>query len=178
MSRPSPQFEVHSTKHDGSLHYRFETDAIHVGDSLLALHLRAGSRLESYRGTLTAAHDILMLMWKGRRWKLSVRWEAGWVPHDCYVDIITPAVWDDGTLRLTDMDLDLILKPGLRLPLLDDADEFQEHAERFAYSEGLVSQCHAAVVEVAALMSRQAYPFDGSLYAWRPGLPLPVDRLV
>jgi len=165
---------VHTTKYDGSLHYRFAAQDVDVADDQLALYIPAGTAMDSYRGPVTLDKPILMVQWRGRPWKLSVRWETDWSPCHYYVDICTPPDWSDGTLRLTDLDLDLILVHGRNSPVLDDADEFEDHIERFGYPPDLVADCLAATLEVAALMARKAAPFDGALYGWRPGQPLPA----
>ncbi|MEM6393817.1 MAG: DUF402 domain-containing protein [Planctomycetota bacterium] len=163
---------VDTTKYDRSLHYRFETDVVYRDDALLALHLKPGTPMESYRGPRASEQHILMVQWAGRPWKLSVHWKPDWTPRLHYVDVIDGLDWSDGVLRLVDMDLDLVLRPQFAGPILDDVDEFEDHRERFGYPAELVGRCRDTVFEVAAKMARREPPFHGGLHDWRPGADL------
>jgi hypothetical protein len=52
--------------------------------------------------------------------------------------------------------------------ILDDEDEFELHQVRFGYPSDLIAQVRRGADEVRRLIARSAYPFDGSLFAWRP----------
>jgi protein associated with RNAse G/E len=84
------------------------------------------------------------------------------------VNIATPAVWHDGTLRFVDLDLDVIWSADSGEILLDDEDEFELHQVRFGYPSDLIEQVWRSADEVREMMARRAYPFDGSLFTWRP----------
>lgn len=161
-------FSVHSTKYDGSLHYRYQARLVQSGPDLLMLYGRPGTRLDSYRGRLTAAKHSLELFWPDRFYNLIVTWNADWQPHNHYVNIATPATWHDGTLRFIDLDLDVIWRAASNEVILDDEDEFALHQQRFGYPADLIAQVWRSSEEVRAMIARRAYPFDGSLHAWRP----------
>ena len=145
---------------------------VHHAEDFLALHLTPGTPMQSYRGPRESEQHILMLHWTDRPWKLDVHWMPDWTPKQHYVDLITPADWSDGTLRLADLDLDLILRPEFGGPILDDADEFERHTAAFGYPMELVQRCRDTVFEVASMMTRRVPPFHGRLHDWRPGRPL------
>ncbi len=163
----------HSTKFDGSLHYRFEVERVHEAPNLLVTYRSPGVPMESYRGSWASRYHLLLLHWTDRHWNLCIHWHADWSPKEHYVNIATPACWADGVLRLSDLDLDLILPNGANEPRLDDADEFERHRKQLAYPDDLVNICWRTVDDVRDQMRRGLPPFDGALFAWRPGLALP-----
>lgn len=161
---------VHSTKFDGSTHYRFAAALVHESRELLALHLRAGTRLDSYRGEVVTGHHHLLLYWlDDRHHDACLVWDDAWTPVRHYVNVMTPARWDGGTLRHVDLDLDVIRDAGAESVELADRDEFEEHRARWRYPAELVARCWATVERVEELMRRRAWPFDDRLYDWRPG---------
>ena len=172
MPAPGDEILFDSTKHGGGLHYRFPATVVHCSDTLLAVYRDVGVEMESYRGRWTAGIGMLCLAWTDRFWNLCVHWDADGAPREHYVNIATPADWSGGALRLCDLDLDLVLRARDGSIKLCDADEFDEHRTRLAYPPELVERCLQTSVEVAAMMRERAWPFDGSLYAWRPGRAL------
>ncbi len=158
----------YSTKYDGSLHYRFPLTVVREEADLLVLYGQPGTLGESYRGQLTAKYHALDLYWSDRFYNLTVMWHPDWRPRMHYVNIATPATWDDGTLRFIDLDLDVIWYADSGAVILDDEDEFELHQVRFSYPSDLIAQVQRAADDVRDLIARSAYPFDGSLFAWRP----------
>lgn len=164
----------HSTKYDGSLHYRIPAVVIGASATRLVTYRCPGTPIQSYRGDWDGKRHVLGFHWTDRHWNLYVHWEADWSPRELYVNIATPAAWDDHTLRWIDLDLDLILPVDQAQPKLDDADEFAMHCKRFAYPTDVVESSLAAAVEVADLMRRGRPPFNRSLFDWRPHHPAPA----
>ena len=158
----------YSTKYDGSLHYRYPLTVVQEDVDLFILYGCPGTVCDSYRGQLTAKYHSLELYWSARFYNLTVMWHADWRPRMHYVNIATPAAWDDGTLRFIDLDLDVIWHADSGEVILDDEDEFELHQVRFGYPSDLIAQVRQGADEVRQLMARLAYPFDGSLFAWRP----------
>jgi protein associated with RNAse G/E len=161
-------FPVHSTKYDGSLHYRYPTSVVREEQSLLVLYMPPGIPLESYRGQLVTTNHTLQFYWSDRFYNVHVNWDANWQPRSHYVNIATPATWHDGALRFVDLDLDIIWRATTGEVILDDEDEFALHQERFGYSDELIAQVWRSSEDVRAMIARRAYPFDGTLHAWRP----------
>jgi protein associated with RNAse G/E len=158
----------HSTKYDGSLHYRYPGTAVQEDTALLMLYCQPGIVCESYRGPLTASYHSLELYWSDRFYNLTEMWHPDCRPRMHYVNIATPATWDDGTLRFIDMDLDVIWRAESGEVILDDEDEFELHQVRFGYPSDLIAQVQRSAEEVREMIAQSAYPFDGSLFAWRP----------
>lgn len=159
---------VRSTKYDGSIHYRYGTTLVREAPNLLMLYLAPGTPIESYRGAMIATQHNLQLYWSDRHYNLHISWHADWRPRNHYINVATPATWAGGQLQFIDLDLDVIWRSETGEVLLDDEDEFEVHQVRFGYPAALIEQCRRASAEVIDLIARRVYPFDGSLYAWRP----------
>lgn len=165
---PMKPFFVHSTKYDGSLHYRYPAQIVRAEPGLLVLHRSRGAPIENYRGSFTGDLLTLEFYWSDRHYNLIVQWLDGWRPYMHYVNIATPATWHDGALRYVDLDLDVIWKAQTDAIILDDEDEFALHQTRFGYPPDLIAQAWRTRDEVRALLEQRAPPFDGLLYNWRP----------
>lgn len=162
------QIVSHSTKYDGSLHYRFPTYLVRDEPGLRVLYCPLGTPLDSYRGQLLATKHSIGLFWTERFYNLHVSWQADWRPHNHYVNIATPATWDEQTLRFVDLDLDVIWRSATGEVVLDDEDEFLLHQRRFGYTPELIARAWQACDEVRDLIARRVAPFDGAQYLWRP----------
>lgn len=159
---------VHSTKYDGSLHYQYPTQIVRSEPGLIVLYGPPGTPIHGYRGDYLATHHALEFYWADRDYNLHVLWHADWRPRMHYVNIATPASWEDDTLRFVDLDLDIIWRAASGEIVLDDEDEFAEHQARFGYPTDLIERCWRSCADVRNQIERRVAPFDGSLLAWRP----------
>ncbi|MGN6506086.1 MAG: DUF402 domain-containing protein [Tepidisphaeraceae bacterium] len=159
---------VSSTKFDGGLHYQFGGVVVAEASDELRVYTESLTPVRSYRGDFPAKSHALRLFWPDRHWNLVMRWRPDWSIEDYYVNIATPATWNQSVVDWIDLDLDLILAPHAREALLDDADEFESHSQAWGYPPALVKRCWATIDDVKALMRRREFPFDGSLESWRP----------
>jgi protein associated with RNAse G/E len=174
--RPGTGLPVQSTKYGGGQHYRYPLTVVRDDGDRLVAWGPAGTQMDSYRGRYPATRHMLHVHWADRDWNLSVMWRPDWRPRSHYVNIALPSTWSDGVLRFVDLDLDVIqvIDGTVRL---DDEDEFEEHRVTLRYPPEVVDRARAAFTAVQELVHRRAWPFDGSLYAWRPGdadLPAPL----
>jgi protein associated with RNAse G/E len=158
----------HSTKYDGSLHYRFPRGVVLAEPNLLMLYAPPGVEVDCYRGPGITKYHSLGLYWSDRFYNLEVIWSSDWRPRMHYVNLATPASWHDGTVRCVDLDLDVIWRADTGEVILDDEDEFALHQVRFGYPADLIRQVWHDSEDVRSMIDRRVYPFDGSLHAWRP----------
>jgi protein associated with RNAse G/E len=166
---------MHSTKYDGSLHYRYPVEVIDRSPDRLVTWTAPGAAVQSYRGAKTGVRNILSFFWLDRPYVLHALWDSAWQPQSLYVDIATGTHWSEDTVGYVDLDLDVILKHDSPIVLLDDEDEFAEHRVKFDYPAELVAQCHDAVAVVRGFLERRERPFTPDLFAWRPGAAVPKD---
>lgn len=159
---------LRSTKYDGSLHYQYSTRLVREDPDLLLVYVGPGTPIKSYRGAMYATHHSLQFYWSDRQYNLHVSWYADWRPRLHYINVATPATWADGTIHFIDLDLDVIWRAQTDEVILDDEDEFALHQVRFGYPPALIEECLRSSATVIDLIARRVYPFDGSMYAWRP----------
>ena len=159
---------VHSTKFNGSVHYRGTAAVVDESADCVRVYLAPGVLFDGYRGPGVSKSHSLRFFWPDRYWNLFVRWRPDWSLEDYYVNIATPASWSAEQIDWVDLDLDLILTPDAAEPLLDDEDEFDRHRVAWQYPADLVRTCHDTVETVRRLMVEKKWPFDCSLAAWRP----------
>ena len=160
-------FKVHSTKYDGSEHYRYPASIVREEPELLVLYKQPGAPINGYRGSFLAKYHTLEFYWSKHHYNLSVIWYANWQPRMHYVNVATPARWDDGTLRYIDLDLDVVWFANGRV-VLDDEDEFELHQRKYGYPQTLIDEAWASSHTVRELIARRTPPFDGAAYNWRP----------
>ena len=159
---------VHSTKYDGSLHYRYATTLVRETPGELVVYVGPGTPYESYRGASLTTNHSLEFYWSDRPYNLHVHWYADWRPRTHYVNVSTPATWNDSAVNFIDLDLDVIWRSSTGEVILDDEDEFELHQVRYGYPSDLIEQSWQSSHEVRRLIAQRSYPFDGSLHAWRP----------
>ena len=175
MPQPGEPFPVHSTKYDGSLHYRWTPVAVAVRPEWVAVYMPPGGVFESYRGTFPAEHHHLLFCWAGADHNLVVSWHPDWRPRYHYVNITSAPSWGGGTIRFVDLDVDVVWGHGAPEPVLCDVDEMEANRGRFGYPAELVERCLARADAIRARMHTRAGLLDGRLYDWRPGRPLPEE---
>ena len=159
---------IHSIKYNGAKHWRFAAVVVDAAASCLHTYTAPGGVADTYRGAVTSHTHDLRLFWRDRPWNLVLKWRPDWSFQEYYVNIASPATWDDQTVVWTDLDLDLILDDGAAEPRLDDEDEFRRNSKAWGYPAELVTECWSTVRDVSEMMRRHQHPFDGSLTSWRP----------
>ncbi len=91
------------------------------------------------------------------------------IPIDLYVDMTTPATWDDSVVHAVDLDLDVVR--GVRGRVwVDDEDEFAAHRRDYAYPQHVVDLALAACADVSVAARHREPPFDGDTHLGWLGL--------
>jgi len=156
---------VHSTKYDGSIHYRYVAEPIALGETEARVYTPPGTPCESYRGAVEIVHPILMLYWTDRPWNLHLSWFPDGRLRHWYVNVASAARWDDGVIRFVDLDVDVIRRASGEIVVLDE-DELAQNRERFGYPDAVLADVRRTTAEVCAQMAARAFPFDDSLTGW------------
>ncbi len=160
---------LHTTKYDGSLHYRFAVRVVHESEELVVTYRPPGVVMESYRGTWVSKRHLMGFYWPDRHHNLCIMWNGGWEPRQHYVNIATPAEWDGQAVRCVDLDLDVIRPADNSAIIIDDEDEFERHIDTFDYPDELVDTCRGEVARVTRLLEERRGPFSSAIFDWRPG---------
>jgi hypothetical protein len=100
-----------------------------------------------------------------RWWVATFHGPGGTLPVEVYVDITTPPLWEDSTLRAVDLDLDVVEGPAGRV-WVDDEDEFAQHTVELGYPDDVVASATRSCDRVRAAMAAGHAPYDGSHLPW------------
>lgn len=92
----------------------------------------------------------------GNEWWAAMWFAAG--EPELYVDIIAPAVWEDGRVTMIDLDLDVVRRRDGSV-YIDDEDEFAEHQVSLQYPQALIDGALAATERVQGMLARNDEPF-------------------
>lgn len=167
-----PRVVHHTTKYDGSLHYRFRAELVYQSPQTLILYRPPGISVESYRGGGVSRHHMLLFYHRSAWHNTLVSWRENWTPHLHYVNIATPAEWSSERVSSIDLDLDVFRVAGTNRVVVDDEDEFAEHTDLFRYPADLVARCRAELSLVCSLVQKRRGPYSDRVFMWRPGSPL------
>ncbi|MBT3273904.1 MAG: DUF402 domain-containing protein [Spirochaetales bacterium] len=162
-------FWHHTTKYDGSLHYRFPVEIIGTDEDTLIVYRGPDQLLETYRGNFTANMHSLQIFYRKFYHNIAIAWNRDWTPRMHYVNIATPADWNNERVTAVDMDLDLILKPDRHDVIVDDEHEFDKHIDLFHYPAELIEACRKELERLHAAMTSRKGIYDTRIFSWRPG---------
>lgn len=168
-----PTMLLNTTKYDGSLHYRFMTQTVYEDSDTLAVYRGADEEIHSYRGSFTADNHMLNIFFATRYHNIVIMWNRDWTPHMHYVNIATPATWNESRVTAVDMDLDIIRRAGEERVILDDEDEFEHHTGVMEYPEELVDRCLREAEAIRRRVIHRQGIFDNRVFQWRPDQELP-----
>jgi hypothetical protein len=135
-----------------------------IGAPAGTLNARPGARFVSEVDAVTLVPRDVELAW------CLPTFQAPGIWCSLYVDITTPATWDDHVLRAVDLDLDVIVGTGGHgrggRIWIDDEDEFADHRVRFGYPDDVVAAAVAASERVFADVTAERAPFAGAADTW------------
>jgi uncharacterized protein len=100
-----------------------------------------------------------------RWWVGTFHGPGGHLRVGVYVDITTPPFWDGSTLRMVDLDLDVLRGEDGRV-WIEDQDEFADHQVALGYPPEVVALAEASGDRVHRAIVDQAPPYDGSHERW------------
>jgi hypothetical protein len=167
---PSETVRVVYRKYDGGEHRDYPARRLAKDATGTWLGIPAGTA-SIYHGRPSVEKIPFVLLVPHDRW-----WTAMFNPpprtSEVYCDIASPARWNGGnTVRLVDLDLDVVRRRSSgRVELLDE-HEFADHRVRFGYPEELVAAARAAAGWLVEALSDGTEPFAS---AYRPWLELVV----
>ena len=149
------------SKWDDRAHWAFDMERL--GEDVHGQWLWAPAGTELRRGSdtpISARHGFVKLITAGQWW--TAIWNDGH-PSDrrsilTYVDVITPAVWDENTVRMIDLDLDVVCRRDGSVEI-DDEDEFEEHKSLFGYPPHVVDRARTEAAQLVLAIEGGREPF-------------------
>ena len=139
----------------------WEYDAMRLGEDPLGtwLGLPSGTQMSRPGATFrTDQHSVLLV--PASPFVATFYDGGGTSVCDTYVDITTTPTWDGSTLRMVDLDLDVV-KGWTGRVWVDDEDEFADHRMRFGYPAEIVRMAVTSCEEVRRSIEAGAAPYDG-----------------
>jgi predicted RNA-binding protein associated with RNAse of E/G family len=82
-----------------------------------------------------------------------------------WIDISTPATFEEGRVTTIDLDLDVVRTPE-GLVLIDDEDEFAEHQVSLGYPPELIENAERATSEMYEALAEMREPMDAVARGW------------
>ena len=154
--------KVRFSKWDGRAHWAFDMERLGVDDHGVWLwapagtELRRGSEKPDRRRNTASSRSIAVGQWWTGIWNDGPRTDGRSIRT--YVDVITPAVWDGDTVRMVDLDLDVVRRSDGTVEV-DDEDEFEDHKVAFGYPEHVVDRARTEAAQLVLAVERGTEPF-------------------
>ncbi|MCB0078544.1 MAG: DUF402 domain-containing protein [Anaerolineales bacterium] len=149
---------IHSTKHDGSLHWLYDCYLIDRGDWGWLTYTPAGQTVLTHKGTWLNLHSFFRWHWRDRWWDALLVFQDNGSWLEWYCNIITPPVLRNDTLQFTDLDLDVVWH-YLRGIQIVDAEEFESNAVTMNYPSDLIQTVWQTAQEVRRWMKAGRWRF-------------------
>ena len=151
---------VHSCKHDGRVNRRWPARVSRREGALVVLDAIFGEEVRHpLIGTIEAGTHSVEFFWTDR-WYSVFRFQT---PDGrllrFYCNINTPARLADGVLSFVDLDVDVLVNPDYSFTVLDE-DEFELHAELYAYPKDYRFHVRRALGELLQLIDAREFPFN------------------
>jgi protein associated with RNAse G/E len=155
---------IQRRKWKDSPHYGSEGRFLGEDDHGLWVGAMPGNRM--YKGTGPLRSGSYPVVWCLPRdgWFLA-HYLVGHPDLDIYIDIAAPAVWSDRSVKVVDLDFDVIVWNDGRPVELVDEDEFEAHHAQLRYPEELVSAARAAARHVLEQATAGEAPFNMDVVA-------------
>jgi protein associated with RNAse G/E len=151
---------VHSCKHDGSVRRRWPARVERRVGPLIVLDAFFQEEVRHpLIGTIESGTHSVEFFWTDR-WYSVFRFQTpsgGLLKFYCNVN--TPARLSDGVLSFVDLDVDVLVEPDYSYKVLDE-DEFELHAELYAYPQSYRENMRGALDELFRLIAARQFPFD------------------
>jgi protein associated with RNAse G/E len=161
---PSEMVRVVYTKYDGSAHRDYPARRLTEDDLGIWVGVTRGTS-SVYHGRQSVEQIPFVLLIPHHAW-----WTAMFNPpprtSEVYCDITTPARWQDDTVQIIDLDLDVVRRRESGLVELRDEDEFADHRQRFGYPEDLVAEAQAAARKLLVALGDGSEPYATQYRKW------------
>lgn len=151
-------------KYDGSLHWNLvgnrlgeDGHGVWVGVPVTAQVFKG----ELLTGPVEAVHVVCLP--RDGWWTATFNAE----PHrtEVYCDVTTVPHWEDRTVSMVDLDLDVVRRRAGNI-YVDDEDEFATHQVMYAYPPHVVTAARQAADWLLGAVTERAEPFGSTFRHW------------
>lgn len=159
VADPGSWIMLRATKYDGAEHWIQPFRVLSDDGTLLVTQYEARTPIFTSRGEFRSPYDSRVYFWRDRWYNVFRLSRPGCALALWYCNVTTPPRLNDGELSYVDLDLDVAVRPGGCIELLD-ADEFELHQRKYAYPTDVIARAEDAARQVASLAQRNGFPFD------------------
>jgi protein associated with RNAse G/E len=159
QAAPGVRILLRATKYDGTAHWIQPFTVIKDDGVLIETQYRARTPIYTSRGEFRSPYDSHVYFWRDRWYNVFRLSKPGCELALWYCNITTPPRLDGAQLNYVDLDLDVIVRPGGDIQLVD-GEEFQERQRTLNYPKDVICRAEQAACEVSQLARHQRFPFD------------------
>ena len=156
---PGTRILLRATKYDGAAHWIQPFQVVSDDGVLLVTQYRARTPIYTSRGEFRSPYDSRVYFWRDRWYNVFRLSRPGCPLALWYCNVTTPPVFDGCQLGYVDLDLDVAVRPGGVIDLLDE-DEFEAHQRKYRYPADVVANAEQAARDVAELARGEGFPFN------------------
>jgi len=156
------------TKWGDRQHWEFDTTRLGQDEYGVWLGIALGCVAVSPTASFTWDRVGAMIIPDGEPWTAQFMASAS-APtlsdYRLYVDIVTPPLWDGDTVRLVDLDLDVVVGADGSVAVADE-DEFAEHSAAWNYPPDIVSLAERSCTACLTAVTERREPFRSIGWRW------------
>lgn len=165
LPREGDRFQIHSYKHDGKIHRVWQESSILKSTSEIIIGANERTLVAEADGRNWWTREPAICYFHAKYWFNVI----GMLREDgiyYYCNLSSPFIFDDGTVKYIDYDLDLKVYPDMSYAILDE-DEFAVHKQRMNYPEEVEIIIRRNLKMLISWVEQGKGPFaDGFVDGW------------
>jgi protein associated with RNAse G/E len=151
---------INSRKFDNKIHRSWKAELIEQNDSLLIFVGEFEKEVKhSHLGVIRRGTISYEYYWLDRWYNIFRFHEPGGALRNFYCNINMPPQFENDVLDYVDLDIDILVWKDFKYEILD-ADELEENAEKYNYSQELKQTVALNVKELINIIENRKYPFN------------------
>jgi uncharacterized protein len=151
---------INSRKFDGKIHRSWKAELVEQKNSLLIFVGEFEIEVNhSHLGVIRRGTLSYEFYWLDRWYNIFRFHEPGGALRNFYCNINMPPKFENGVLDYVDLDIDILVWKDFKYEILD-ADEFEENAQTYNYSNNLKQTVASNVKELISLIENRKFPFN------------------
>ena len=150
--------QIHSYKHDQSLHRVWETAVILDFDEKMIVTGNKNTKVIEHNGRKWYTKEPAICFFYAEKWfNVIAMLKKDGIYYYC--NLSSPVLYDGEALKYIDYDLDLKVFPDGTMLVLDEK-EYAHHAERMNYDEALKEIINNQLLALQEMVIKKEKPFD------------------
>jgi uncharacterized protein len=151
---------VRACKYDGREHRRWPARLLRQEGPLLVLDAYFPEEVShDLLGTIALGTHSLEYYWLDRWYNVFRFAQPNGELRNYYCNVNVPPTLENDVLSYVDLDLDILVAPDRSYQLLD-AEDFEENAKLYGYSDEICTSARRAVDELVRMIEVREFPFN------------------